>query len=467
MSAAQAGTAVLESVNPANGELLNTFDVFTGERVEAKLEQAVEGFHAWRRFPWERRAELLRQVAVELRADAENLARTVSEEMGKPITEGLAEVEKCAWCFEYYAEHGEGFLRPEPVDTDDGREVAIHKRPLGVILAVMPWNYPLWQALRCAAPITGGGNAFLLKHASNVTGCALALEQVFVRSGLPDGVFSTLVIPGSRAGALVADSRIAGVTLTGSDQAGSAVGAEAGRAVKPIVLELGGSDPFIVLDDVDLDRVVEVAVNARFQNTGQSCVAAKRFIVVESRAEEFEQRFGHAASGLLRGDPLNSETQLGPMARVDLRDELAELVDASLAAGARALTGAKVPDQPGAWYEPTILVDLPADAPVLREETFGPVAAVVRVANEQEAVAAANDSIYGLGCSLWTDDLERAQALAADIEAGMVFVNAMTASDPRIPFGGVKRSGHGRELGGGIGMGEFLNLQTVAVAAGG
>jgi acyl-CoA reductase-like NAD-dependent aldehyde dehydrogenase len=464
MSAVQAA-GVLESVNPATGELLNSFDVFSDEQVEAKLAQAQEGFRAWRRFPWGERAELLRQVAVELRGDAENLARTVAEEMGKPVSEGLAEVEKCAWCFEYYAEHGEDFMRPEPVATDDGREVAIHKRPLGVILAVMPWNYPLWQALRCAAPIVGGGNAFLLKHASNVTGCALALERVFERSGTPAGIFSTLVIPGSRAGALVADSRIAGVTLTGSDQAGSAVGAEAGRAVKPVVLELGGSDPFVVLDDVDLDRVVEVAVNARFQNAGQSCVAAKRFIVIESRAEEFEQRFGHAASLLRRGDPLSSETQLGPMARVDLRDELAELVDASVAAGARVLTGARVPDEPGAWYEPTVLVDVPADAPVLREETFGPVAAVVRVASEQEAIEVANDSIYGLGCSLWTDDLERAQALAADIEAGMVFVNAMTASDPRIPFGGVKRSGHGRELGGGIGMAEFVNLQAVSVTA--
>jgi acyl-CoA reductase-like NAD-dependent aldehyde dehydrogenase len=464
---ATAGPAVVESIDPASGEVVDTFQVFSDEQIEAALDLSHSAFDRWRRTPWERRAELMNGVARELRAAADEIAHTVSREMGKPITEALAEVEKCAWAAEYYAAHGGGFLAPEPIDAGDGRRVAVHKRPLGVVLAIMPWNYPLWQAMRAAVPIVSAGNCFVLKHASNVTGCGLWLERVFERAGAAPGVFKTIVVSGSKASELIGDRRIAGATLTGSDAAGVSVGEAAGRAIKPVVLELGGSDPFIVLHDANLEKAVETAVTARFQNTGQSCIASKRFVVVEAVADEFETRFAEAAAGLRRGAPLDPETQLGPMAREDLRDELAGIVDSSVAAGARVLTGGSVPDEAGAWYEPTVVsAAAGSDVPVLREETFGPVAAVARVADEAAAIAAANDSRFGLGCSLWTTDLDRAEALSADIEAGMVFVNAMTASDPRIPFGGVKRSGVGRELGGEIGMRGFLNLQAVALTEG-
>jgi succinate-semialdehyde dehydrogenase / glutarate-semialdehyde dehydrogenase len=461
---ATAGPATVESIDPANGEVVATYEVFSEGQIDAALDLAHDAFGDWRRAEWSKRAELMNGVARELRAMGDELADTVSREMGKPITEAHAEVEKCAWAAEYYAEHGEGFVAPEPIDTGDGRRIAVHKRPLGAVLAIMPWNYPLWQAMRAAAPIVSAGNCFVLKHASNVTGCGLLLEQAFERAGAAPGVFKTIIVSGRKASELIGDRRIAGVTLTGSDAAGVAVGEAAGRAIKPVVLELGGSDPFIVLGDANLDKAVEVAVTARFQNTGQSCIAAKRFIVVEAIAEDFEERFAAAAKQLRRGAPLDPETQLGPMAREDLRDELAGIVRASEAAGARIVTGGEAPDEKGAWYEPTVVsATSDSQAPVMREETFGPVAAVARVADETAAIALANESEFGLGSSLWTQDLERAERLAADIEAGMVFVNAMTASDPRIPFGGVKRSGIGRELGGEFGMRAFVNMQSVAI----
>jgi acyl-CoA reductase-like NAD-dependent aldehyde dehydrogenase len=456
----------VKSIDPATGEAIAAYEIFSDSKIDAALDATHAAFEARRRDPWEKRSELLASVARELRAAADELSETVSREMGKPITEAKAEVEKCAWAAEYYAEHGGSFVQPERVNAGKGRRVTLHKRPSGVVLAIMPWNYPLWQAIRAAAPIFSSGNAFVLKHASNVTGSALLLEQVFERAGA-DGLFKVIVASGSKASELIGDARIAAVTLTGSDAAGVAVGEAAGRAIKPVVLELGGSDPFIVLHDADLEKAVEVAVTARFQNTGQSCIAAKRFIVVEAVAEEFEERFAKAASDLRRGSPLDPQTQLGPMAREDLRDELAGIVRASESAGARILTGGEVPEQAGAWYEPTVVgADATSHAPVMREETFGPVAAVARVANEEAAIALANASEFGLGSSLWTTDLERGEALAADLESGMVFVNAMTASDPRMPFGGVKRSGVGRELGGEIGTRAFVNLQTVAVNEG-
>jgi acyl-CoA reductase-like NAD-dependent aldehyde dehydrogenase len=464
---ATAGPATIESIDPANGEVVETYEIFTEGQIDAALDLSHSAFREYRRAPWAKRAELMNGVARELRAMGDELANTVSREMGKPIKEAEAEVEKCAWAAEYYAENGESFLAPEPIETGDGRRIAVHKRPLGVVLAIMPWNYPLWQAMRAAAPIVSAGNCFVLKHASNVTGCGLLLEQVFERAGAAPGVFKSIVVSGRKASELIGDRRIAGVTLTGSDAAGVAVGEAAGRAIKPAVLELGGSDPFIVLHDANLEKAVETAVTARFQNTGQSCIASKRFIVVEAVADEFEQRFAEAASKLRRGAPLDPETQLGPMAREDLRDELAGIVRASEAAGAKILTGGETPDEAGAWYEPTVIsAKAGSDAPVLREETFGPVAAVARVADEAAAIAEANDSQFGLGSSLWTTDLERAEKLSAEIEAGMVFVNAMTASDPRIPFGGVKRSGIGRELGGEFGMRAFVNMQAVALTEG-
>lgn len=458
-------SVVLRSIDPASGETIQTYEVFDDAKIDAALDTAHAAFRRRRTAPWAERAELMSAVARELRATGEELASTVSCEMGKPIVEAKAEVEKCAWACDHYAEHGESFLAAEPIDTGDGRKVAVHKRPLGVVLAIMPWNYPLWQVIRAAAPIVSAGNGYVLKHASNVTGCAVLLERVFEQAGA-EGIFKTIVVPGRKASELIGDRRIAGVTLTGSDAAGVSVGEAAGRAIKPVVLELGGSDPFIVLGDANLEKAVEVAVTARFQNAGQSCIAAKRFIVVESAAAEFEERFAAAAKDLRRGAPVDPATQLGPMAREDLRDELAGLINASVAAGATVLTGGKAPDEAGAWYEPTVVsAAAGSNVPVLREETFGPVAAVARVADEAEAIQVANDSEFGLGCSLWTQDLERGQKLSADIESGMVFVNAMTASDPRIPFGGVKRSGVGRELGGEFGMRAFLNLQTVVATS--
>jgi acyl-CoA reductase-like NAD-dependent aldehyde dehydrogenase len=461
---ATAGPATIESIDPSNGEVVETYEVFDEGRIDAALDLSHDAFADWRRSEWSARAAVMNGVARELRAMADELANTVSREMGKPIKEAEAEVEKCAWAAEYYAENGEGFLAPEPIETGDGRRIAVHKRPLGVVLAIMPWNYPLWQAMRAAAPIVSAGNCMVLKHASNVTGCGLLLEKAFERAGAAPGVFKAIVVSGSKASELIGDRRIAGVTLTGSDAAGVAVGEAAGRAIKPVVLELGGSDPFIVLHDANLEKAVEVAVTARFQNTGQSCIAAKRFIVVEAVAADFEERFAEAAKKLRRGAPLDPETQLGPMAREDLRDELAGIVRASESAGARILTGGEAPDEKGAWYEPTVVSATgDSQAPVLREETFGPVAAVVRVPDEAAAIALANESEFGLGSSLWTQDHERAERLAAEIEAGMVFVNAMTASDPRIPFGGVKRSGIGRELGGEFGIRAFVNMQSVAL----
>ncbi|MBS1861424.1 MAG: NAD-dependent succinate-semialdehyde dehydrogenase [Actinobacteria bacterium] len=461
---ATAGPATIESIDPSNGEVVGTYEVFSEGRIDAALDLAHDAFRNYRRTPWSERAALMSGIAREMRAMRDELAGMVSREMGKPIKEAEAEVEKCAWAAEHYAEHGDAYLAPEPIDAGEGRRVVVHKRPLGPVLAIMPWNYPLWQAVRAATPIVSAGNTFVLKHASNVTGCGLLLEQAFERAGAAPGVFKTIVVSGRKASELIGDRRIAGVTLTGSDAAGVAVGEAAGRAIKPVVLELGGSDPFIVLRDANLDKAVATAVTARFQNTGQSCIAAKRFIVVEAVAEEFEGRFAEAAEGLRRGAPSDPETQLGPMAREDLRDELAGIVRASEAAGARVLTGGVCPDEPGAWYEPTVVsAAASSGAPVMREETFGPVAAVARVPDEAAAIELANESEFGLGSSLWTEDLERAEKLSAEIEAGMVFVNAMTTSDPRIPFGGVKRSGVGRELGGEYGIRAFVNMQSVVL----
>jgi succinate-semialdehyde dehydrogenase/glutarate-semialdehyde dehydrogenase len=449
----------MQSINPATEEVLATFEEFTLGQVDQALTQTRDAYRSWRATSFAERAGLLRRAGTYLREHKAELARLMTLEMGKPIAEAEAEAEKCAWNCDYYAEHAARFLADEAAPSA-ARESYIAFEPLGTIFAIMPWNFPFWQVIRFAAPTLMAGNTAILKHAANVPQCALAIERIFRESGFPEGVFRTVLIGGQAAEDLIADPRIAAVTLTGSAAAGSKVAAAAGRALKKTVLELGGSDPFIVLEDADLDGAAQMAVRSRFQNTGQSCIAAKRFIVVESVAAEFEGRFRDAAAALKVGDPLARETQVGPLARGDLRDELDRQMRATVAAGARVLLGGEPLAGRGYFYAPTILVDVPRDAAAFREETFGPLAAVVHVRDADEAVAVANDSELGLGGNLWTRDIERGKRLARSIESGQVFINGMTASDPRLPFGGVKQSGYGRELAA-FGIREFTNIQTI------
>jgi len=380
-------------------------------------------------------------------------------EMGKPIRQGLAEVEKCAGNCDFYAEHAESFLADEKLKLEQAR---IQYQPLGTVLAVMPWNFPFWQVLRCVAPILMAGNAMVLKHASNVMGCAVLLEQVLERAGLPNNVFRTLKITARQVPNVIRHPVVSAVTLTGSEPAGRAVTAAAGAELKPCVLELGGSDPYIVLDDADIDEAAKVGAWARNQNVGQSCIAAKRFIVVDSVYDEFVEKFTNHIKALKVGDPLEKGTQVGPMARADLRDELHDQVERSVRAGAKIVLGGTVPNQPGAYYPPTVLTNVKPGVAAFDEETFGPVAAVIRVKDEAEAIAMANHSRFGLGSSVWSKDLDRANRVAAQIESGMVFINSMTRSDSRLPFGGVKASGFGRELWT-QGIRSFANVKTVCI----
>ena len=456
------------TVDPATGEPLATYP---GADVDAALGvlSAVDAAQpAWAARPVEERAELVRAVGAQLRKQAADLAGLMTAEMGKPIGEARAEVEKSATACDYYADRGPGFLADRPVDTGAQRSWVAHE-PLGVVLAVMPWNFPFWQVLRFAAPTLLAGNTAILKHSPNVTGCALAIEHVFRDAGLPDDVFRSIVVAEpdvpevSRA--LIEDDRIGAVSLTGSERAGAAVAAAAGRAVKKSLLELGGSDPFVVLADADLDLAVAGAVRSRFINTGQSCLAAKRFVVHRDVAGEFSRRFAAAVAELRVGDPRDEATTIGPMARGDLRDDLAGQVRASVAAGATVLTGGAPLDGPGAFFAPTVLGDVSLDMPVMAEETFGPVAAVMAVADDDEAVRVANATRYGLGASVWSRDPEHALAVGRRITSGALFVNTVVASDPRLPFGGTKRSGYGRELGE-AGALEFTNARTYVLGGG-
>jgi succinate-semialdehyde dehydrogenase/glutarate-semialdehyde dehydrogenase len=451
-----------QSINPATEAVLATFDEFTAQQTQSALAEADAAFRAWRRASFAERAGVMQRAATLLKERKSRYAGLITAEMGKPIAAAEAEVEKCAWVCDFYGEHAERFLAHAPVRTD-ARASYVAFEPLGVILAVMPWNYPFWQVFRFAAPTLMAGNAAVLKHASNVPQCALAIEEVFRDAGLPRGAFRTLLIPGDAVEAVIRDARVRAVSLTGSDRTGEKVAAAAGQVLKKAVLELGGSDPFIVLADADLAAAAQTAVKARFQNTGQSCIAAKRFIVEHAVADEFEQRFSAGIKKLKTGDPTDRSVDVGPLARSDLRDTLERQVRESVSKGARVVLGGKRVSGKGYFYEPTLVVDMKPDMPALREETFGPVAALVRVADTDEAIALANATEFGLGASLWTQDLDRAQQLAARIEAGSVFVNAMVASDPRLPFGGVKRSGYGRELGE-FGIHEFVNIQTVWMA---
>jgi succinate-semialdehyde dehydrogenase/glutarate-semialdehyde dehydrogenase len=450
---------VLQSINPATEEVVETFAAHSPKDIEDALDRARKAFLAWRESTFSERGGLMRRAAGRLREQRTPLAQIMTTEMGKPIVEAEAEIDKCAWNCDYYAEAAEGFLRDDR-RASAASESYVQYTPLGPVLAVMPWNFPFWQVFRFAAPALMAGNAAILKHASNVPRCALAIERVFREAGFPEGLFRSLLIPSSAVPALIEDARIAAVTLTGSEDAGGAVASQAGRAFKKTVLELGGSDPFIVLEDADLAEAAAIGVKARFQNAGQSCIAAKRFIVVDSIYQEFQARFVAETQSLKVGDPMDRATRVGPLARFDLLEGLERQVRRSLEQGAELLAGGGRRPGRGFYFQPTVLSRVTGEMPAAREEVFGPVAALMSAANADEALRLANDSPYGLGAGIWTSDLDRARKMARKIEAGQVFINGMVASDPRLPFGGVKRSGYGRELSE-FGIREFTNIQTV------
>ncbi|XHS76584.1 NAD-dependent succinate-semialdehyde dehydrogenase [Burkholderiaceae bacterium UC74_6] len=449
----------IQSVNPATEALLIRFDAPEPGAIEQRLAAAAKAQRGWARTPLSQRLPLLRRVAGQLRDEKADLALLISLEMGKPLTEALGEVEKCAWNFEHYADTAALHLADEVVPSS-AADSRIVRDPLGLVLAVMPWNYPLWQVMRAVAPVLAAGNGLVLKHASNVPQCALAIEGVCRRAGLPEGLVTTLLVGAAAVPQLINDDRIAAVTFTGSTPAGRSIAAAAGQALKKQVLELGGSDPFIVLADADIEAAASVAVKARFQNTGQSCIAAKRFIVEHAVADRFVEAFCEQVKRLVIGDPLSAGVTQGSMARANLRDELHAQVQASVHEGARLLLGGRPWGVRGAFYEPTVLDHVTPQMTAAREETFGPAAAILRVRDPAEAIAVANGTPFGLGAALWTGDLERAARLAHDVEAGAVFVNGLVASDPRLPFGGIKASGYGRELGR-LGLHEFTNAKTV------
>ncbi|MBT4359653.1 MAG: NAD-dependent succinate-semialdehyde dehydrogenase [Candidatus Marinimicrobia bacterium] len=452
----------MKSINPATGKLIGEYPVYSNDETTDIISKTQETWASWKVTDFEQRSILMHTAASVLRNEKDDLARLMALEMGKVIHEAQAEIEKCAWVCDFYADNAKAFLADEIVGTNASKSF-VSFEPIGIVLAVMPWNFPFWQVFRFAAPALMAGNAAVLKHASNVPGCALAIENIFVKAGFPENLFRTLMISASQVEAVIMNPHVKAVTLTGSEAAGMNVAAIAGRELKKTVLELGGADPFIVLDDADIGTCVDTAVNARMINNGQSCIAAKRFIVVESRLEEFETRKTELISVLIAGDPLLPETQVGPLARADLRDELHGQVQASLDAGARLLLGGKSIPGPGYFYEPTIISDVRAGMSLYREETFGPVSTIIPVKDTDEAIKVANDSEFGLGASLWTNDLTRGERLARQIESGAVFINGMTVSDPRLPFGGIKRSGYGRELSH-FGIREFTNIKSIWIA---
>ena len=453
----------LESLNPASGKLIATYDEMTSGEIDEILTGCHDTFLEWSCTDPQHRTTLLQRVGGQLRERRDELAELMTLEMGKPITQARAEVDKCAWVCDYYAENAETHLSPEIVETDATKSYVCFE-PLGVVLAVMPWNFPFWQVLRFAAPALMAGNTAALKHASNVQGCALAIENLFREAGYPEGAFRTLVLGSRAASVAIEHPRVAAVTLTGSTPAGRQVAALAGSLLKKTVLELGGSDPYVILEDADLELAVAACVTGRILNTGQSCIAAKRFIVPAAVRGEFEKRLVELMGRQKIGDPMQDETVVGPMARADLRDELHDQVERSLQAGARCLLGGEVPEGPGAFYPPTVLTDVTAGMAAYEEELFGPVAAVLPVADEEDAIRVANDTPFGLGAAVFTRDVARGEEIAAKrLQAGSCFVNAFVKSDPRLPFGGIKGSGYGRELGS-FGIREFVNIKTIYIA---
>jgi succinate-semialdehyde dehydrogenase / glutarate-semialdehyde dehydrogenase len=453
----------IESINPATGAKLERYQPMPRDAVDEAITQAHEAYLAWRVTSFEQRAQPMRAAAKILRGKAESLAQLMAREMGKPLRDGIAEVQKCAQCCDFFAGNAAQLLAREPVKTE-ARNSFVTFNPIGVVLAVMPWNFPFWQVFRFAAPGLMAGNAAVLKHASNVPGCALAIEQILREAGFPPNLFRTLLIGNAEVDAVIEHPLVRAVTLTGSGPAGRAVARKAGGLLKKTVLELGGSDPYLILEDADLDLAAAVCTKGRLVNGGQSCIAAKRFIVVEAVRREFEQRFVQKMKAVRQGDPMKMDTDIGPLARHDLREGLHRQVEQSIERGARCLLGGEMPSGPGAYYPPTVLTDVRKGMPAYDEELFGPVAAVIAVRDEAQAITAANDSSFGLGGAVITRDLARGERIAAEaMESGCIFVNDSVRSDVRLPFGGVKESGYGRELSG-YGIREFVNVKTVWVA---
>ena len=451
----------IATINPATGETIKNFEALTDSQVDQKIALAADVFPAFRKLPFAERARMMIKAAEILENEKESLGRLMTTEMGKTLRSAEEEAVKCAWGCRYYAEHAERFLADDPVETPASRSF-IRYQPLGVILVVMPWNYPFWQVFRFIAPGLMAGNVGLLKHASNVPQCALKIEEILLRAGFPEGAFQTLLIGSGKVDRILEDPRVAAATLTGSEGAGIQVGSGAAKRVKKVVLELGGSDPFIVMPSANLDEAVKIGIKARVINNGQSCIAAKRFIVADEIADKFERAFVSTMQSLKLGDPFDEKTDVGPLATADAVTSLHADVRKTIEAGAKLLTGGTPVDGKGNFYAPTVLSNIPNNSPAYREELFGPVASIFRVKNADEAIRVANDSRFGLGASAWTNDQSEQERFINELEAGMVFINQMVFSDPRVPFGGVKRSGYGRELST-YGIREFTNVKTVWV----
>ena len=452
----------IASINPATSEKLKEFSPFDDAEIERRLSRAQEAFRRYRRTTFGERTQLLHATSELLFQEKQKFAEIITLEMGKLLRDSVAEIEKCARGCRFYAENGERFLEVEPAQTDAAQSY-VDYQPLGPVLAIMPWNFPFWQVFRFAAPALMAGNIGLLKHASNVPQCALLIEQILCRAGFEDGVFQTLLIEPEQVERLISDTRVKAVTVTGSEKAGVAVASAAAREIKKSVLELGGSDAFILMPSADFESALSTAVKARTINTGQSCIAAKRFIVADQIYDRFLEQFVDRMRALKIGDPMNPETELGPLATEQILQGVHDQVQKSIAAGAKLLTGGNRIHGPGFFYEPTVLIDVPKESPAYREEVFGPVAAVFRARDAHDAIELANDTTFGLGASAWTNDRKEQEFFASDLDAGMVFINAMVASDPRLPFGGVKRSGFGRELGV-AGIREFTNTKTIWIS---